>query len=98
MAAPASRVRVLVADDHPIYREGIVRAVKERPDLELVGEAGEGRQALEEIRRLSPDVAVPDIRITGLDGTQVLRAIRLDGIEAEVQCLSAFMVPELAFR
>ena len=42
---------MLVADDHPIYREGIVRAVKERPDLELVGEAGEGRRALEEIRR-----------------------------------------------
>jgi len=39
------RVRVLVADDHPIYREGIVRAVKERPELELVGEAAEGRQA-----------------------------------------------------
>jgi len=45
MAAPASRVRVLVADDHPIYREGIVRAVKERPDLELVAEAAEGNEA-----------------------------------------------------
>jgi two-component system, NarL family, nitrate/nitrite response regulator NarL len=90
-------VRVLVADDHPIYREGIVRAVKERPDLELVGEAGDGRAALEEIRRLIPDVAVLDIRMPGLDGTQVLGAIRRDGIDARVLFLSAFMEPELAY-
>ena len=88
---------MLVADDHPIYREGIVRAVKERPDLELVGEAGEGREALEEIRRVDPDVAVLDIRMPGLDGTQVLGAIRRDGIGSEVLFLSAFMEPELAF-
>jgi two-component system nitrate/nitrite response regulator NarL len=91
------RVRVLVADDHPIYREGIVRAVKERPELELVGEAAEGRGALEEIRRLNPDVAVLDIRMPGLDGPQVLGAVRRDGIESEVLFLSAFMEPELAF-
>jgi two-component system, NarL family, nitrate/nitrite response regulator NarL len=45
-----SRVRVFVADDHPMYREGLVRAIKERPDLELVGEADDGRTALPEIR------------------------------------------------
>jgi two-component system, NarL family, nitrate/nitrite response regulator NarL len=91
-------VRVLVADDHPIYREGIVRAVKERPDLELVGEAAEGRTALEGIRKLAPDVAVLDIRMPGLDGTQVLGAIRRDGLEAEVLFLSAFTEPALAFN
>jgi two-component system, NarL family, nitrate/nitrite response regulator NarL len=91
-------VRVLVADDHPIYREGIVRAVKERPDLELVGEAAEGRTALDGIRQLDPDVAVLDIRMPGLDGTQVLGAIRRDGLEAEVLFLSAFMEPALAFN
>ena len=62
MVARPQRVRVLVADDHPIYREGIVRAIKERPDLELVGEAGDGRDALEQIKSLTPDVAVLDIR------------------------------------
>jgi two-component system nitrate/nitrite response regulator NarL len=97
VAAKDSRVRVLVADDHPIYREGIVRAVKERPDLELVGEAGDGRTALDAIRHLTPDVAVLDIRMPGLDGTQVLGAIRRDGIEADVLFLSAFMEPELAY-
>jgi two-component system, NarL family, nitrate/nitrite response regulator NarL len=92
------RVTVVVADDHPIYREGIVRAINERPDLDLVGEAADGRQALERIQELSPEVAVLDIRMPGLDGTQVLSAMRRDGLETEVLFLSAFMEPELAYR
>jgi two-component system nitrate/nitrite response regulator NarL len=98
MVARPQRVRVLVADDHPIYREGIVRAIKERPDLELVGEAGDGRDALEQIKSLTPDVAVLDIRMPGLEGTQVLSAMRRDGVETEVLFLSAFMESELAYR
>jgi len=92
------RVSVLVADDHPIYREGIVRAIKDRPELELVGEAGDGRQALEQLRRLTPQVAVLDIRMPGLDGTQVLAAMRREGLPTEVLFLSAFMEPELAYK
>jgi two-component system nitrate/nitrite response regulator NarL len=98
MSAGNDRVSVLVADDHPVYREGIVRAVKERPDLELVGEAGEGRDALEQIKQLKPDVAVLDIRMPGLDGTQILAALRRDGVDTEVLFISAFMEPELAYR
>ena len=98
MSPRDKRVSVLVADDHPIYREGIVRAVKERPDLELVGEAGDGREALERIKELEPDVAVLDIRMPGLEGTQVLTAMRRDGVTTEVLFLSAFMEGELAYR
>jgi two-component system nitrate/nitrite response regulator NarL len=92
------RVRVLVADDHPIYREGIVRAVKERPDLELVGEAEDGRSALEEIKRVGPDVALLDIRMPGLEGPQVLNALQRDGVKTSVIFLSAFMEGELAYE
>jgi two-component system nitrate/nitrite response regulator NarL len=92
------RVRVLVADDHPIYREGIVRAVKERPDLELVGEAEDGRAALEEIKRSGPDVALLDIRMPGLEGPQVLNALQRDGVKTSVIFLSAFMEGELAYE
>jgi two-component system, NarL family, nitrate/nitrite response regulator NarL len=92
------RVRVLVADDHPIYREGIVRAVKERPDLELVGEAEDGRVALEEIKRSGPDVALLDIRMPGLEGPQVLNALQRDGVKTSVIFLSAFMEGELAYE
>jgi len=98
MADRSQRVRVLVADDHPIYREGIVRAVKERPDLELVAEAADGREALERIKELLPDVAVLDIRMPGLEGTQVLSAVRREGLETEVLFLSAFMESELAYK
>jgi two-component system, NarL family, nitrate/nitrite response regulator NarL len=98
VSSKQERVTVLVADDHPIYREGIVRAIKDRPDLELVGEAGDGRQALEQLRRLNPEVAVLDIRMPGLDGTQVLAAMRREDLPTEVLFLSAFMEPELAYK
>ena len=52
----------MVADDHPVYREGIVRAVKERPELELVGEVATGREALDAIAALQPDVAILNIQ------------------------------------
>jgi two-component system, NarL family, nitrate/nitrite response regulator NarL len=91
-------VRVLVADDHPVYREGIVRAIKERPDLELVGEAQDGREALDQIKALEPDVAVLDIRMPGLEGPQVLNALRRDGVGTDVLFLSAFMESELAYE
>ena len=89
---------MLVADDHPIYREGIVRAVKERPDLELVGEAEDGRIALDEIKRAGPDVALLDIRMPGLEGPQVLNALQRDGVKTSVIFLSAFMEGELAYE
>jgi two-component system, NarL family, nitrate/nitrite response regulator NarL len=98
VSANQERVKVVVADDHPIYREGIVRAINERPDLELVGEAADGAQALEQIKELAPEVAVLDIRMPGLDGTQVLAAMRRDGLETQVLFLSAFMEPELTYR
>ncbi len=89
---------MLVADDHPIYREGIVRAINEREDLELLGEAADGREALERIKLLEPGVAVLDIRMPELDGTQVLSAMRRDGVETDVLFLSAFLEPELAYK
>jgi two-component system nitrate/nitrite response regulator NarL len=98
VATRTERVTVLVADDHPIYREGIVRAIKDRPDLEFIAEAADGREALDRIRDLTPDVAVLDIRMPGLDGTQVLAAMRREGLESEVLFLSAFMEPELAYK
>ncbi len=88
MAAP--RITVLVADDHPMFRDGIVRGIRERPTLALVAEAADGREALERIQALRPDVAVLDLRLPELDGLQVLNALRRDGIDTHVLVLSAF--------
>lgn len=89
-AMSGPRVTVLVADDHPLFRDGIVRAIRERPDLELVGEASDGREALALVRELQPDVAVLDLKLPELDGMQVLNALRRDGVTSRVLILSAF--------
>jgi two-component system nitrate/nitrite response regulator NarL len=89
---------VFVADDHPVYREGIVRAIEERPDLELVGQASTGRDALAEITRLEPDVALLDIMMPELDGLEVLTAIERDDVATRVALLSAHVDSSYAYR
>jgi two-component system nitrate/nitrite response regulator NarL len=98
LAERHARVRVVVADDHPLFREAVVRAVKERPDLELVGEAADGRAALESIRELRPDVALLDVKMPGLDGLRVLNAVQRDGLPTRVVLLSAFVDGATAFE
>ena len=88
-----ARVRVYVADDHPVYRDGVVLALRRRPDFEVVGEADDGRTALEEIRVLKPDVALLDVKMPGLDGHAVLRAIQRDDLPVAVVLLSATVLP-----
>jgi len=95
--APA-RVSVVVADDHPLFREGIERAVRERPELELVGAAADGREALACIRELAPRVAVLDLRLPGLDGLQVLNALIRDALPTRVLIVSASGDPEVVYR
>jgi len=85
------RIGVLIADDHPLFREAIGRVIAERDDLELVAEASDGRAALEKIRELEPDVAVIDVRMPELDGSDVLVAVRKEGLRTNVVFLSAFL-------
>jgi len=89
---------VFVADDHPVYRDGMVRAISERPDLEIVGEASNGRDAIEAIGETKPDVALIDIRMPGLDGLEVLGAVRREGEDTHVLLLSAHLDSDLAYR
>jgi two-component system nitrate/nitrite response regulator NarL len=97
-SAPQPRVRVLVADDHPLFRDAIVRAVRERPDFELVAEAADGRTALQAIREQRPDVAVLDLRMPELDGLQIAAALRRDGVPTRVVLLSAFLDGAMVYR
>jgi two-component system, NarL family, nitrate/nitrite response regulator NarL len=95
---PPPRVRVVVADDHPLFREGIERAVRGRPELELVGAAADGREALDLIRDVVPQVAVLDVRLPGLDGLQILNALIRDGVPSRVLFLSASSDSEVVYR
>src|SRR5688500_3032721 len=85
-----ARVSVVVADDHPLYRDGITRAIKARPDLELVGEVGDGRDALVLIQELAPDVAVVDVNMPSLTGIQVVTALNDLECRTRVLVLTAF--------
>jgi two-component system, NarL family, nitrate/nitrite response regulator NarL len=95
---PSARTRVVVADDHPLFRDGLVRRIKERPELELVGEAGGGPEALAEIRRLQPDVAVIDVKLPDLDGIAIAAAVARDELSTRVIMLSAFQDSALVYK
>jgi two-component system, NarL family, response regulator len=69
-------IRVLVVDDHPLVRQGVVAVVAAESDMEVVGEAGDGRQAVEQFRKLRPDVALIDLGLPLLDGIGAMEAIR----------------------
>ena len=69
-------IRVLIADDHPLVRQGVVAVVAAQTDMAVVGEAGDGRQAVELFRKLRPDVALMDLGLPILDGIGAMEAIR----------------------
>jgi two-component system, NarL family, nitrate/nitrite response regulator NarL len=91
------RIRVFVADDHPVFREGLVRAVAARAELELAGEATDGRTTLDAIRLDPPDVALLDLRLPVLDGIAVARAVVREGIATRIVILSAYDDAELVW-
>jgi two-component system, NarL family, nitrate/nitrite response regulator NarL len=86
---------VVVADDHPLYRAGLVDAIAERPDLELVAECAGGRDAVAQILAHRPAVALLDMRMRDLDGMAVLEEIARVGSETRVVFLSAYEEGEL---
>lgn len=87
---PTTRVRVVVADDHPLYRQGIVRALQADSDFAVVGVAADGTTALALIRRLQPDVALLDVRMPGLDGIDIIHSLARQGPDVPIVLLSAF--------
>lgn len=94
----APRVSVYVGEDHPIYLEGLVRVLAQRPDFVVVGFSGDGREALEQIRALEPQVAVLDEGMPGLTGNDVLQAISRDALPTRVVMLSASLDSAVVFR
>ncbi|WP_187368807.1 response regulator transcription factor [Baekduia soli] len=91
MAAARPRtIRLVVADDHPLYREGIIRALDAHGGFLVIGEAGDGATALSLIRSLEPTVALLDVRMPILDGVDVITALSLHGPDVPVILLSAF--------
>ena len=91
------RIRVLVADDHPLYREAVVRAVRSRPEFELIDQVADGREALGVIRERGPDIAVLDVEMPSLGGVEVVRAVARDGLPTRVVLLSAHLESDTVY-
>jgi DNA-binding NarL/FixJ family response regulator len=87
-------IRILVADDHPVVRDGLVAILGTRPDFEVVGEAGTGREAVEQYQALAPDVVFLDLEMPEMDGVAVLRALRRHDPNVKVIIFTAFDTDE----
>jgi DNA-binding NarL/FixJ family response regulator len=82
-------IRVILVDDHPVLRTGLRTLIQNEADLEVVGEAGEGWQAVELASQLTPDVIVMDLALPGLGGLDATREVRRRGLKCAVLVLTA---------
>lgn len=82
--------RVVLADDHDVVRQGLKRLLNKAPEIEVVGEASDGLQALKSVKELQPDVLLLDIEMPVMDGIEVARRLQELGIEVRILILSAY--------
>lgn len=87
-------IRILVADDHPVVRDGLVAILSTQPDFEVVGEAGTGPEAVERAVALQPDVMLLDLQMPEMDGVEVLRRLSQANPAVQVIVFTAFDTDE----
>lgn len=92
------QIRLLIADDHPLYRASVERVVRLAPEMTVVGVVGDGRAALEAIRELQPDVAVVDLNMPGLDGLALLDTARQEELKTRIVIITGHLDDDQVFR
>ena len=98
MSTDPNRIRVLCVDDHPVVRQGIGGLLEVQADMELVGEASNGREAIQQYRRLSPDITLMDLQMPEMGGFDAICAIRSEFPEARVIVLTTYAGDAQALR
>lgn len=83
-------IRILVVDDHPLFRQGVVDTISLEPDFIVIGEATSGEEALELIRNLSPEVAIVDVNLPGINGQQVTQHVVNEKLPTRIMLLTAY--------
>src|SRR4051794_2561796 len=92
------RISVVVADDHPLYRDGLVRAIATAAELELLGEAADGAEAERLIAELRPDVALVDVKMPVLGGVELCERMARRSAATRIVMISAYLDPNLVAR
>src|SRR6202451_279496 len=90
MSTDPSLIRILAVDDHPMLREGIAALVASQSDMKLVGEASNGREALEQLRQHRPDLTLMDLQMPDMDGIEAMVAICSEFPEARIIVLTTY--------
>jgi DNA-binding NarL/FixJ family response regulator len=89
-AANPNSIRILLADDHPLLRDGVAGLVADQPDMELVGEASSGREALDQFRKHRPDITLLDLQMPEMNGIDAILAIRSEFPKARIVVLTTY--------
>ena len=97
-SAGDKRIRILTVDDHPMLREGIAAAIARQPDMVLVGEATNGREAVETFRTTRPDVTLMDLQMPEMNGVEAISAIRAEYAGARIVVLTTYKGDVQALR
>ena len=87
-------IRLLIADDHPVVRDGVAAIINQHPDLRIVAKASNGHEAIAAFEKHDPDVALVDLRMPDMDGIEVIRVIRAKKGEARIIVLTTFDAEE----
>jgi two-component system, NarL family, response regulator len=97
-AAPVRKIRVILADDHPVVRDGLAAILNRQPDMEVVAEAADGEEATELYNRLLPDVMVLDLRMPKRDGVAVVQMVLAAHPHARLLIMTTYDGDEDIFR
>lgn len=98
MLTPRGPIRILVVDDHPVVCSGLTSMLRVQPELDIVGTASSGEEALDLVRRQCPDLVLLDLRMPGMDGIAVLKALKTFEKRPRVVVLTSYEREEDIYR